>query len=70
MLTFKVPVEFKIGDTVYIKNEPEQKRYTVLKLLCSEHDVQYALRNGESWDYFYGFELSTEEDTNYRINKS
>lgn len=70
MLTFKVQVEYRIGDTVFVKTDTNQLRNIVTGYLCTEKDVQYEVRLGEAISYFYGFELSAEEDAPYRMNNS
>lgn len=70
MLTFKIPVEYKPGDIVYLKTDTEQLKHIVSGYLTSEKDIQYEIKIGENISYHYGYELSPEEDSIYRIDKS
>lgn len=58
-------LKFKIGETVYIKTDREQKERKVDEIRITKHGVAYGVKEinqthyGRSWHA--GFELSTEK---------
>jgi len=63
MKILKIPVEFEIGQEVYLKTDPDQIKRMVVKYEVSNKDLIYAIQVGaESFTWHYGFEISDEKD--------
>lgn len=69
MLTFKVQVEYRIGDTVYNKTDTSQERYIITNYVCNDRQVVYEVSKNGELSYFQGFELTPDEDKLYKIEK-
>lgn len=59
---------FNIGDTVYLKTDPEQLERTVTAIRVSPGALLYYLSCGVSDSGHYGFEIAAQKDVNKALN--
>lgn len=58
----KVTVDFVIEDEVYLRTDPEQRKFIVTAINLGPKDVTYKISyNTETYDV-YGFEISDTRD--------
>lgn len=50
------------GDIVYIKNDPEQKEYTFVGLICQPGSIRYELSYLGDTVELYDFEVDTKRN--------
>lgn len=60
--SFFLNLEFKIGDRVKIKLDPENEVYYVTQIMISHNDsIEYMLSNKAGGTWYFGFELEVVE---------
>lgn len=67
MPVIKLNVEFKIGDTVYLKTDPEQYERLVIAYIVENKDISYQLACGEDQSIHSDYEISAEKDELKRL---
>lgn len=58
--------KFDIGDTVYLKTDPEQLPRIVTAIEITPNEITYRLMQGENNSYHYGFEITAQKS--YSLN--
>lgn len=67
MPVIKLNVEFKIGDTVYLKTDPEQYERIVIAYIVENKDISYQLACGEDHSTHADYEITGEKDELKRL---
>lgn len=62
--------KYNIGDTVYLRTDPEQLEYIICGYSVSGENlnVQYCLRSGTEETWHYGIEISKQRDELKRVS--
>lgn len=58
----KYILHFDIGDSVYLKTDPEQAERLVTGINIRQNGISYALSHLTNESYHYNFEISKERD--------
>lgn len=58
----KYTLHFDIGDSVYLKTDPEQAERLVTGINIRQNGISYALSHLTNESYHYDFEISKERD--------
>lgn len=62
MKTLKFAVEYEIGQTVYIRNDPDQHERVVIGYRIAPNQVYYELAHKTDTSSHFDFELSADKD--------
>jgi hypothetical protein len=63
----KINVDFKIGQTVFLKTDPEQFERLVTAIVVENKDISYQLSCGEDQSIHSDYEISAEKDELKRL---
>ncbi len=53
---------FEIGDIVYLKTDPDQKKRIIIGVLIRQNSIEYDLSMGNIASWHYDFEISKNID--------
>lgn len=67
-MTIKIKLEY--GDTVFIKQDPEQKEYTFVGVIAQPGSIKYELSYLGDVVELFDFEVSSEQDQAKLLNFS
>ena len=59
--------EFKIGQSVYLKTDPEQQERIITGILLRENSVEYEVSYIESSKLFYALEITKEPNIGKKV---
>lgn len=67
MKTFKVNVEYRVGDIVYVVTDASQSPHQVTEIVLKDKDIFYGVSTYSDVYWFYGFQLSPERNDLLRL---